>query len=146
MLYLPIWLSTFEISPKFLLILFLKKIIQYYIILLVCIFKIVLVGPSSVYIFTGANALLESFSFFFTALCHCWPSLYHYAHMFLFYLPSNLKVNFWLPLKWFMMRNSIYLATPNSAVFNKEHTSEPEGEEDVVSVSIGVYSKALFIL
>ena len=145
MLYLPIWLSTFEISTKVLLILF-KKIIQYYIILLVCIFKIVLVGPSSVYIFTGANALLESFSFFFTALCHCWPSLYHYAHMFLFYLPSNLKVNFWLPLKWFMMRNSIYLATPNSAVFNKEHTSEPEGEEDVVSVSIGVYSQALFIL
>ena len=145
MLYLPIWLSTFEISTKVLLILF-KKIIQYYIILLVCIFKIVLVGPSSVYIFTGANALLESFSFFFTALCHCWPSLYHYAHMFLFYLPSNLKVNFWLPLKWFMMRNSIYLATPNSAVFNKEHTSEPEGEEDIVSVSIGVYSQALFIL
>ena len=35
------------------------------------IFKIVLVGPSSVYIFTGANAVLESFSFFFTALCHC---------------------------------------------------------------------------
>ena len=145
MLYLPIWLSTFEISTKVLLILF-KKRIQYYIILLVCIFKIVLVGPSSVYIFTGANALLESFSFFFTALCHCWPSLYHYAHMFLFYLPSNLKVNFWLPLKWFMMRNSIYLATPNSAVFNKEHTSEPEGEEDIVSVSIGVYSQALFIL
>ena len=114
--------------------------------ILLCIFKIVLVGPSSVYVFPGANALLESFSFFFTALCHCWPSLYHYAHMFLFYLPSNLKVNFWLPLKWFMMRNSIYLATPNSAVFNKEHTSEPEGEEDVVSVSIGVYSQALFIL
>ena len=144
MLYLPIWLSTFEISSIVLLILF-KKRIQYYIILL-CIFKIVLVGPSSVYIFTGANAVLESFSFFFTALCHCWPSLYHYAHMFLFYLPSNLKVNFWLPLKWFMMRNSIYLATPNSAVFNKEHTSEPEGEEDVVSVSICVYSQALFIL